>query len=33
MGLEGTRIASERFTTDAMMKQITSVYSSLLKRR
>jgi L-malate glycosyltransferase len=33
MGLEGKRLASERFTTDAMMTQITSVYSSLLKRR
>jgi len=32
MGLEGKRLASERFTTDAMMTQITSVYSSLLKR-
>ncbi|WP_433974162.1 glycosyltransferase family 4 protein [Tunturiibacter lichenicola] len=33
MGLAGKRIASERFTTDAMMKLITSVYSSLLNRR
>jgi L-malate glycosyltransferase len=33
MGLEGKRLASERFTTDAMMKQITSVYISLLNRR
>lgn len=33
MGSEGKRLAAERFTTDAMMKQITSVYSSLLNRR
>jgi L-malate glycosyltransferase len=33
MGLEGKRLAAERFTTDAMMKQITSVYSSLLTRK
>jgi L-malate glycosyltransferase len=33
MGLEGKRLAAERFTTDAMMKQITSVYSSLLNQR
>jgi L-malate glycosyltransferase len=33
MGLEGKRLASERFTTDAMMKQITSAYFSLLNRR
>jgi len=32
MGLEGKRLAAERFTTDAMMKQITSAYSDLLKR-
>ncbi len=33
MGLEGKRLAAERFTTDAMMKQITSVYSTLLNRK
>jgi L-malate glycosyltransferase len=33
MGLEGKRLAAERFTTDAMMKQIASVYASLLNRR
>jgi glycosyltransferase involved in cell wall biosynthesis len=33
MGLEGKRLASERFTTDAMMKQITSAYFSLLNCR
>jgi glycosyltransferase involved in cell wall biosynthesis len=31
MGVEGKRLAAERFTTDAMMSQITSVYASLLR--
>jgi L-malate glycosyltransferase len=31
MGAEGKKLAAERFTTDAMMSQITSAYASLLK--
>ena len=31
MGIEGKRLAAERFTTEAMMSQITSVYASLLQ--
>ncbi len=30
MGLEGKRLAGERFTTEAMMRQITSAYAALL---
>ena len=30
MGAEGKKLAAERFTTDAMMSQITGVYASLL---
>ncbi len=33
MGAEGKRLAAERFTTDAMMSQITSVYARLLNKR
>jgi glycosyltransferase involved in cell wall biosynthesis len=33
MGAEGKRLAAEKFTTDAMMSQITGVYGSLLKAR
>ncbi len=33
MGAEGKKLAAERFTTDAMMSQITGAYASLLKRR
>ncbi|WP_158943854.1 glycosyltransferase family 4 protein [Granulicella sp. S190] len=32
MGAEGKRFAAEKFTTDAMMRQVTSVYANLLKR-
>jgi L-malate glycosyltransferase len=32
MGAEGKRLAAVRFTTEAMMSQITSVYASLLRR-
>jgi glycosyltransferase involved in cell wall biosynthesis len=32
MGAEGKRLAAEKFTTEAMMTQITSVYGSLLRR-
>jgi L-malate glycosyltransferase len=32
MGAEGKRLAAERFTTDAMMSQITTVYADLLRR-
>jgi glycosyltransferase involved in cell wall biosynthesis len=31
MGTEGKRLAAEKFTTEAMMTQITSVYRSLLR--
>jgi L-malate glycosyltransferase len=31
MGAEGKRLAAEKFTTEAMMAQITSVYGSLLR--
>ncbi|NYF90945.1 glycosyltransferase family 4 protein [Tunturiibacter empetritectus] len=31
MGIEGKRLAAEKFTTEAMMSQITSVYDSLLQ--
>ena len=30
MGAAGKKLASEKFTTDAMMHQITHVYASLL---
>jgi L-malate glycosyltransferase len=33
MGAEGRRLAAERFTTNAMMSQITRVYASLLNKR
>jgi L-malate glycosyltransferase len=31
MGIQGKRLAAEKFTTKAMMSQITSVYASLLR--
>lgn len=33
MGAEGKRLAAERFTTNAMMSQITNVYANLLNKR
>jgi glycosyltransferase involved in cell wall biosynthesis len=33
MGAAGKKLASEKFTTDAMMHQITLAYASLLERR
>jgi L-malate glycosyltransferase len=33
MGVEGKKLAAERFTTDAMMRQITGAYASVLKRK